>query len=240
MVIIDLAGDILSEKYDGVLDGYLEGGEDVAIAFDLPPPHVLGSSKARKLDKPVWPGRLASPPARFQQAVPSTSLCVVIPITSDRHPPVYPPDLGTYETYDAKLKSFTVYIRLEDTSKAARCTFNGLARLAPPPCDDPFDDVDSEADLAIPSLDHDDGNGGADTFHNVICGMSASKYFEVYLLAGIQPFVASQIMMSVHPDRVQQRRQFLSRVPAGVLLIHNAPGCGNSEQLAGSIALCVA
>lgn len=49
-----------------------------------------------------------------------------------------------------------------------------------------------------------------------------------YLLAGI------------HHERRTQWIEYLSRVARGIFLVHGAPGCGKSEQLACAITLCFA
>jgi hypothetical protein len=253
MIIINLGGKNLSEKYNGILDNYLECGQDVAIAFHPPPTHLRGSTKARKIDKPVWAGRFATPPGRFQGTIPRGSLCVVISVPEGHPPPVAILDVGTYSGYDGDLQAYEVYLRLEDTSKAARRNFNGVARLAPPPLDDEwFKDGDSEADLTGV---HQPISGGASwghlllhssedsaaqalqlyspvtprdagTFRSVLCGMNADDYFEYDLLSGVDPATRDRILSAIHPTRRAPRSDYLTRIPCGIILVHGPPGCG--------------
>lgn len=257
MAVIDLGGENLSDKYNGILDNYLECGQDVAVCFRPPPSHVRGSTKARKLDKPVWMGRFVTPPRQFQREIPRGSLCVLIYPSPDHAPPVAIADVGTYSGYNGKLPTYEVYLRLEDTSKAARRNFNGIARLAPPPIEDDWlRDGDSEADLTgvqpdragasrDHSLIHVEGGSavtgrGADTFRSLLCGTTAAGYFEFNILSGVESTTKDRILTGIHPTRRAQRVGFMSRIPCPTLLIHGAPGCGKSEQLAGCITLCVA
>lgn len=259
MAIIDLGGENLSDKYHGILDNYLECGQDVAVCFRPPPPsHIRGSTKARKVDKPVWVGRFVTAPRQFQREIPRVSLCVLIYLSPDHPPPVAIADVGTYSGYNSNLPTYEVYLRLEDTSKAARRNFNGIARLAPPPIDnDWIRDGDSEADLtgvqphlAGASRGHSlmhaaqDASGvtgqGADTFRSLLCGMTAAGYFEFDMLSGVESATKDRILAGIHHTRRAQRVEFMSRIPCATLLIHGAPGCGKSEQLAGCITLCVA
>lgn len=74
MAVVDLGGGEegdLSDKYHGILDNYLECGQDVAVCFRPPPSNVRGSTEARKLDKPAWVGRFVTPPRQFQREMPS-------------------------------------------------------------------------------------------------------------------------------------------------------------------------
>ncbi|KAH8778670.1 hypothetical protein F5883DRAFT_639167 [Diaporthe sp. PMI_573] len=248
MIIINLGGKNLSEKYNGILDNYLECGQDVAIAFHPPPTHLRGSTKARKIDKP---GRFATPPGRFQGTIPRGSLCVVISVPEGHPPPVAILDVGTYSGYDGDLQAYEVYLRLEDTSKAARRNFNGVARLAPPPLDDEwFKDGDSEADLTGV---HQPISGGASwghlllhfsedsaaqalqlyspvtprdagTFRSVLCGMNADDYFEYDLLSGVDPATRDRILSAIHPMRRAPRSDYLTRIPCGGMVLVIAQG----------------
>lgn len=74
------------------------------VAFSQPPLQTRGSTKARKLDKDVWAGRFAAPPAGFDKDIPPTSLCVVLPTDPNRPPPIAINDLGTYAKYNKDLK----------------------------------------------------------------------------------------------------------------------------------------
>lgn len=153
MAIVDLGGTNLSNEYQGVLDNYLECGQDIAISFRTSASGTRGSTKWRKLDRPVWCGRIAAAPTHFQRHMPHNSLCILLHLSEGPQLPIDDADMGTYKKYDKGLQAHTVYIRLEDTSKAARHNFNGTARLSPPAPgdinDDWVKDSDSEADLRV-------------------------------------------------------------------------------------------
>lgn len=269
MAVIDLGDENISDKYHGTLDNYLELGQDVAICFHPPPTHAAkGSTKARKLDNPMWMGRVVSAPRRFKAGIPRESLCILLYISGDHPPPIAIADVGTYAGYNSSLRPYEVYLRLEDTSKAARRNFNGIARLAPPPVDDLWvRDGDSEVDFtgvhqpagdtlsrghsptsAIEGIPAPDPNQavstvavrGSDTFHSVICGMKAEPYFEYDMLSGVEPATRDRILSDIHPTRRARRSDYLPRIPCGVLLVHGAPGCAKSVQLAVAMVLCVA
>lgn len=248
-----------------MLDNYLECGQDVSIAFSQPPLQALGSTKARKLDKDVWAGRFATPPARFEKEIPPTSLCAVLPTDPRRPPPIALDDLGTYAKYDKNIRAYKVYFRLEDTSKAARRNFNGIAHLAPPLLDEDWCvEGDSEADLTgvrhsastrahrvhLPLESSENSTAlqphshvtsrGAETFRHVLCGMSADGYFEYDLLSGVEPSTRDRILAAIHPARRAPQSDYLTPIPCGILFVHGPPGCGKSAQLAGAIVLAIA
>lgn len=135
------------------------------------------------------------------------------------HPLSPLPTLATYSAYNSNLQTYEVYLRLEDTSKAARRNFNGIARLAPPPFDDDWiRDGDSEADLTGVQPDHTgaslghslvdavQGNStatgrGADTFRSLLCGTTAAGYFEFDMLSDVDSATKDQILSGIHPTR---------------------------------------
>lgn len=81
---------------------------------------------------------------------------------------------------------------------------------------------------------------GADTFRSLLCGTTAADYFEFDILSDVKSATKDRILAGIHPTRRAQRVDFPSRRPCATLLIHGAPGCGKSEQLAGAITLFVA
>lgn len=93
LAVIDLGDENISDKYHGTLENYLERGQDVAICFHPPPTYTRGSTKARKLDNPMWMGRIVSAPRQFQGEILRESLCVLLHISGD-HPPTPNRDRG--------------------------------------------------------------------------------------------------------------------------------------------------
>lgn len=242
MLIVDTGGINLSEKYNGVLDNYLESGQEVCICLTKSPPLPKGNSKWRKHDKPAWPARFATAPSSFRAATPVGSLCVVVKQFGKKLP--IPRDhVGTYAGYDNLLPSHQVFLKLEDTSKVSRREFNGMARLQHTPFDKSwFDDGDSEAgmDIVIQGQDEANESPTRETLRSILCGTSIHGYFEVSLLEGIDTRTLDCIMSNIHPDRRAGRAEFMARLPCGFGLVTGAPGCAKSCQLAVMITLCVA
>lgn len=242
MLVIDTGGINLSEKYNGVLDNYLESGQEVCICLTTSPPLPKGNSKWRKHDKPAWPACFATVPSSFKAAMPVGSLCVIVK-QFDKGLPIPRGHIGTYAGYDKLLPSHKVFLKLEDTSKVSRREFNGMARVQHTPFDKSwFDDGDSEAgmDIIIQGQDEANESPTRETLRSILCGTSIHEYFEMSLLEGISTETLNCIMSNIHPDRRAGRAEFMARLPCGLGLVTGAPGCAKSCQLAVMITLCVA
>lgn len=268
MAVIDLGGENISDQYHVTLDNYLERGQDVAVCFHPPTTYTRGSTKARKLDNPLWMGRIVSAPRRFQAGIPRESLCVLLHISREHPPPIAIADVGTYAGYDSSLRPYEVYLRpyevylrLEDTLKAARRNFNGIdddlwvrdgdSEVDVTGVHQPAGDVASRGQshtLAIKGIPVPNASlevstvadCGADTFRSILCGMKAEPYFEFNMLSGVEPATRDRTLSDIHPTRRARRCDYLPRIACMVLLVHGAPGCAKSVQLAVAMVLCVA